>query len=396
MPSMPSSQTLLALRANRVEMDYDALLRNYARVERLVGDDRAIIPSLKANAYGHDAVEVATRLASRGVHGFATGSIVDAVAIREAGVSVPIIIFGGHGVGDLSALREYHLIPTVYSDLSLASVLADPAGGDVYLKVDAGFGRLGVPLADTMETVAALERGRRVTLRGVYTHVPFSTPEGLEWARRRMDAFYDVTDKLTSALGDRLITQALDSASLLNGFDDRCNAVSPGHVLFGLTPGVAIEGRDYDFEPVLKTITTELVQVRTFNEGTSLGLNGQYSLPGGGNVGVIPFGRGDGYRPGIDGRARVIVDGALVPIIGASLEHTMLDLTDVRGASVGMPVTVLGRGGNHRISVEDLAEWQNVRPVDVILGFDRHLAVMTSGAAEMRSSTVATWRTNDK
>lgn len=374
---------LMALRGNWSEMDYDAVARNYRRVETLVGDGRAIIASVKANAYGHGALNVARRLSACGAYGFATGAVRDAVAIRQAGIASPILVFGGYREAAMPILREHNLTPTVWNEQSLAAVMSDEQGGDVYLKIDAGFGRLGVSLDDAVSVAQAILAGGSAQLRGVYTHVPFTTRRGEEWARKRLNEYQLVVQQLSEIAGEDFITQALDSASLARRFPDTCNAVNPGHLLFGLNPGPDVLDADVEFEQVLRAVKTQLVQVTRYKTSARVGLNGHYSLRQGGIVGVVPFGRGDGYRVSRNADAYMLVNGARAPVIGASLEHSILDVSAVERAAIGDLVTVLGVDGDERIGIEDLALWGTVKPLDVLLGFDGRLPITDRSAAPL-------------
>ena len=201
-----------------MEMDFSAIEHNLAVVRRCAGDGKAIIASVKANAYGHGVVEVAGRLVQSGVEVLATGSWSDAVRMRRAGLRAPILMMGGALPSAIPDMLEWDLIPTVHNR-ELADAIKDNtrAKRRIYIKVDSGFGRLGVPLPDAHNFALQLARAPGLEIAGLYTHLPFFDAAGCKWARERLAQF----DALVAALArDGLeipITQSRASAALLAG-----------------------------------------------------------------------------------------------------------------------------------------------------------------------------------
>ena len=162
-----------------MDVDLDALVDNLDEVRRRIGPDVKVIASLKANAYGHGAVPVARRLCEHGVEMLSTGSFRDAVAMREAGIEAPILMFGTTLPSAIPEFVRHDLTPTVHNT-EMADAVAEC--GDrpvsVFIKVDCGFGRLGVPLRNAKNFVLKLASRPRVNIAGLYTHLPFFDQEG--------------------------------------------------------------------------------------------------------------------------------------------------------------------------------------------------------------------------
>jgi alanine racemase len=361
MPAMSSFDA----RPNRMDIDLDALAANLAQVRRCTRPGVAVIASVKANAYGHGIVPVAGRLAGAGVEVLATGSIADALAMREAGIGTPILMMGGALPAAMPELLRHDLIPTVHNrELADAVAAAADQRTPVYVKVDCGLGRLGVPLRAAHRFVLDLARQPKLEIAGLYTHLSFADAVGRDFARERYAGF----DALVAALArDGVaipITQARASSALLAGMEDPCSAVSPGGFLYGLSPlnpGVA------DIRPlwpVMASVRTALIQVseNAAEDG------GRYAAQVRGATGVVPFGRIDGHRAPIAGAgAHMLIDGAKAPILGVSLEHTVLDLSDVPSPRVGQEVVVMGTSGVCAVTIADIARWQGVGTLDVLM-----------------------------
>ncbi|MBM3517622.1 MAG: alanine racemase [Alphaproteobacteria bacterium] len=350
------------------EVDIANLHHNYAVVRRRLRRKK-LIGSVKADAYGHGAVRIAQELAALGVDALTTGSPDEALAIRRGGVRVPIIMLGCCPPGELPDLARAGLLPTI-TDLAGARVLAGamryPTA--VYVKVDCGLGRLGIPLADAPAAIRAIAAQPPLVVAGIYTHLPFHDAAGREWARAGLARF----DHLLRALAEEgvspAITQARASAGLFADLEDAANSVCAGHALygFGLTDA-AVAGAD-ELRPALRAITTRLIHLADQTPGTRQGA--PYGHSAARRTGVIPIGTADGLRRPPEGRpVPVVVRGHRVRLIGVSLEHAVVDLDEAPEAAVGDAVSLLGEG----VTLAELAALNGVTEREVLMQFARRI-----------------------
>jgi alanine racemase len=363
-------------RPNLMTIDLAALDANLALVRRLAGRGIAVVASVKANAYGHGIVEIARRLAERKVEVLATGFFADAVAMREAGVRTPILMMGGALPAAMSEVLRLDLIPTVHNgELLEAVATAAPRRVPIYIKVDGGLGRLGVPLREAQAFVLAAARSPRIEVAGLYTHLPFADEAGRAWAADRMAKFDALVADLAKAGLAIPVTQARASSALLAGITDHCTAVSPGGMLYGLAPVAAGMADVSALRPAMSAITTRLIHVSAAAADRTPGYESRHAARVTGATGVVPFGRLDGNRAPLAGSgAHMLIHGVKAPTLGVSLEHTVLDLSAVPRAAVGQEVVVLGASGNERIAVEDLARWQGAGVNDVLMSLNGRVA----------------------
>ncbi len=360
-------------RPNVMQIDLGAIDHNLALVRRLSQPGKAIIASVKANAYGHGIVSVARRLSAAGVEVLATGSFADAIAMRNAGIETPILMMGGALPSAVPELLRHGLMPTVHCRqlAEAVSALSSAYRARIYIKVDCGFGRLGVPLRDAHRFVMALARMQGIEIAGLYTHLPFSDPAGREWARERIARFDDLVAALARDGLAIPVTQASASASLLTGIADRCTAVSPGALLYGLAPIDQGLVDLPDLRPVMASVRTRVIQVSPTAADRTRDFEGRYASRVRSTMGVVPFGRVDGHRaPLPDSGAHMLIGGVKAPILGVSLEHTMLDLSDVPDPEVGREVIVLGHSIGARITLEDVARWQGIGVNDILMSLN--------------------------
>jgi alanine racemase len=172
-----------------------------------------------------------------GVPILATGEVAQARAIRAAGIELPIVLFAGAAPDELPALAREGFIPTI-TDLAGAKILSSAGLGaaPVYIKVDVGLGRLGIPLDEAQEAILRIKDLPGLSLEGLYTHASFNDEAGKAWAAGRLRAFDDLLDALSRRELVFPVTQARASSCVLAGLTDNCNSVCVGHALYGLAP----------------------------------------------------------------------------------------------------------------------------------------------------------------
>ena len=364
------------MRVNRVEIDLGALRQNYRHLVASLRADVKVIACIKANAYGHGAVEVARVLEREGVFALATASLDDAIRVREAGVRTPVLLFGGILPDAFEEALAYDLSPTVYDEESAAAAarFGKQSPVPVYVKVDCGLERLGVSLPEAFDFVGRLHRNPGVSLAGLYTHIPFTDLAGRDWASGQLAEFAKLVSALRTAGIDVPVTQAMASSCLLAGLSDDGNAVCPGHLLYGLSP-VQDEVADIaPYRPVLRSLRTQLIHVGRHGPGPPSASGNRLKTNGTRSIGVVPLGRYDGYRGPLPNRpATMILRGRRVPVIGVSLEYTTLALDDFEDPQPGESVTVIGDDGDDGIGLPEIADWWGMSPLDVLMSMNRRL-----------------------
>ncbi len=359
----------------RVEVDLDALEGNLREIRRRVGDGKKIIAIIKADAYGHGVVEVARALAAGDTYALATGSLEDAVAVRRSGNTARILILGGSLPETVPELLDHGLIPSV-DGMETARVVSETADAPspVFIKVDCGFGRFGVPLEAArtfVEDVAALPN---VRVEGVYTHLPFSDAAGRDWARRRHAAFDGLIAELAASGLEIPITQAVSSSGIAGGLTDGSNAVAPGSMLYGLAPVAPEVGDMSGFRPTLRAIVTRLIHATERAADRPLEADAEYLRHGVTATGIVPLGINEGYREAEPGRtAAMLMRGRRVPVLRVCLENTVLDLSAIDGPLPGEEVVAMGPGGEDEITLAEMAEWWECGPLSALMSFDRRL-----------------------
>ncbi len=358
----------------RLEVDLDALQENLREIRRRVGEGKKIIAAIKADAYGHGVVEVARALAAVDTYALATGSLEDAVAVRRSGNTARILILGNLPE-TVPELLGHGLIPSV-DGMETARVVAETADAPspVFIKVDCGYGRFGVPLEAArtfVEDVAALPN---VAVEGVYTHLPFTDAASRDWARRRHAAFDGMIAELAASGLEIPVTQAVSSSGIAGGVTDGSNAVAPGHILYGLAPVAPEVGNMSGFRPALRAIVTRLIHVTERAADRPPEADAEYLRHGVTATGIVPLGTNEGYRGAEPGRtAAMLLHGRRVPVLRVCLENTVLDLSAIDAPLPGEEVVAMGPGGEDEITLAEMARWWGCSPLSALMSFDRRL-----------------------
>lgn len=363
--------THLDTRPTWMEIDLDAVDSNVALIRRLAGPGIKILASVKANAYGHGVVDVSQRLAAAGVEILATGSFADAAALRESGIDRPILMMGGTLPSGIPDLFRLDLMPTVHNRELAEAASAAATGGrrrSVYIKVDCGLGRLGVPLREARPFVLDVARLSGLEVAGLYTHLPFWDADSRAWAIARMALFDRLIDDLARDGLQIPVTQVRASNGILEQLKDRCTAVSPGALLYGMT------GEAAGAKPVMRAIRSRLIHITPSSSDRGPAYDTRFAAKATGPTGVVPFGRVDGNRmPVAAAGAHMLIGGRKAPILSVSLEHAVIDLSAVPNAVPGTEVVILGRSGEASISLQDIARWQGWSNNDVVMALNERM-----------------------
>jgi alanine racemase len=281
-----------------------------------------------------------------------------AVALRQRGIDVPILLYGGTPASaDLvAAIEQYHLTPTVL-DVADAQTYERHATRRLkaFLKFDVGLERLGATPEDAPSLGVALRKLRHIVLRGVYTHLHVpphaqaaETGPYLHWQFARFTA---ALQALSEAGIDPPIRMAASSGVLMQTDEMHLNAVDPGHLLFGMYPS-GPRRPPLDLRPALRALKSRLVQVKMVHRVAFVD-QAPFAIQPGMSIGVFPFGISDGMP--LVNCGQVLVNGCRVPVLGVSLEHTRVDLTGVE-ARRGDEVVIVGRQGADEISSAEVLE----------------------------------------
>lgn len=347
------------MRPNVLEVDLDAIAHNVCRLRQHIGSDVQLFAALKANAYGFGIDRVADTVVAAGADGLAMVEVDHAVALRQRGIGVPILLYGGTpaSADAVAAMQEYGLMPTLL-DVADAQTYAHYAQRSLraFLKVDVGLERMGVSAHEVRPFATELRGLRNLELHGVYTHLhvpPHARTEQVSpYIHWQFDGFTRAIEGLSEAGIEPPTRMAASSAVLMQTDEMNLNAVDPGHLLFGMYPAGPRQP-SLDLRPALCALKSRLVQVKTLHRAAFID-QAPFAIQPGMSIGVFPFGIADGMP--LVNCGQVLVNGRRVPVLGVSLEHTRIDLTGVE-ARRGDEVVIVGAQGAVEISAAEVLEY---------------------------------------
>jgi alanine racemase len=342
------------LRGNWYEIDLGAIRHNYRQLRADLPDHVCVYACLKRNAYGCGAGPVAKALAKENVDGFAVASVLDAIAIRREGLSNPILLYPGALPVASAVVKSLDLIVTVSSLNELRQWRAVIENLRVFIKVDLGFYRAGATPSQTIELLSEATADRKVRIEGLYAHMSELPGSGAEAAYKQFEKMNDIIRRARWMDASVPIVMMSSTEGVLNYPEMDFDAVDPGALFVGLSD-VERPTRDVFLRPALTEISTSLVSVKRLDPSLEPSVCIPWMRPDM-TIGVIGMGWGDGLPRHLMEGAVALVRGKRAQLLPPShLEHIRIDLSEIREASFGDQVVLLGRQGDEEISIEEVA-----------------------------------------
>ncbi len=348
------------LRRTWAEIDLDAIRQNYKTVRRQLSPGCRCMAVVKAEAYGHGAVPVATTLSAAGVDWFGVSNLEEALHLRNHGVTNPILIFSYTPPSEAAQLAKYHITQAVishdYAERLEAAAAAAGVTINVHIKLDTGMSRVGFLCQDSkmapLDAIATACAMPHLNAEGIFTH--FATADDSECDTVTHRQFSLFTDMLAQ-LQDRGITFSIrhccNSAAALRFPEMHLDMVRAGIVLYGAAPSAELKDRTPPHAAMsLKTVVS---QVKTVPTGTYISYGHTYRTTRTTVLATLPIGYADGLVRAAYGSFKVSVNGQLAPLVGrVCMDQCMIDVTDIPNVEEGTTVTIFGADG---VSVEDYA-----------------------------------------
>ena len=366
------------IRRTRVEVDLSAIVGNARAVREAAGAQLYAV--VKADGYGHGAIQVARALAAaRACEGFAVSLVEEGVALREAGVGLPVLVMGPSQVGGEEEIVAADLTPVVASEEDLGAlahvVHRRGAPVDAHLKVDTGMNRLGVAVERAGELAAEAGRGG-IRIVGLMTHFACADtddPADPDSMTRHQLARFAEADRAVVAAGAPLrVRHASNSAGALLFHEARFDLVRAGIAIYG--QGSWLDAGGPVRLPAMRLVT-EVAQLRTIESGASVGYGATWRAARPSRVAILPLGYADGLPRRATGHAQVAIRGVRAPLVGLiSMDIAIADVTDVPDIEVGDPVVLLGKAsGGASISAAEYGGWAGLSEYEVTCGMSKRV-----------------------
>ena len=344
----------------RADINLTAIRKNIMTMKDKIPNDKKVLAVIKANAYGHGAIEVANALRDLADY-YGVAFIDEAIELRKAGIRKPILILGHTDDSLFETIVDYDITQTIYS-LRQAKILSDVAlkkgaRAKIHIKIDTGMNRIGFACrqenVDSIVEIAALPG---IELEGIYTHYYLADVRDKQCANVQLQKF----GQMVAWLEEKNVTFSLrhisNSAGIMEMPNDTYDMVRAGIAMYGLYPSDEMEQETCILYPAME-LKSHVTHVKMIQAGETVGYGATYEAKDDRIIATVEVGYADGYPRALSNQGRMLVHGQYAPIVGrVCMDQTMIDVTDIDDVCIGDEVVVVGKQGANYISVEELAD----------------------------------------
>ncbi len=370
-----------------VKIDLDAIADNIAAVEKKAGVP--VMAVVKADAYGHGAIQVAKLLQDR-CSFFGVSSILEAMELRQAGLTAPILILGRTPVSALTHAVKLGIRPTIfhYNDAVALSREAELQGitAPFHFAVDTGMGRIGFqPTAESADLCVKIAALPHIQAEGLFSHFATADCANLSQAQVQAQRF-DRFDAMLKERGLHIPIRHLDNSAGLMNFSRHYEMVRSGIVTYGMYPSSEVAPSLLPLRPALQWLS-RVTHVKRLPPGCPISYGAAFVTSRSTVVATVPVGYADGYRRSLSGKFYVLIRGQKAPILGRiCMDQLMVDVTDIPGVALDDTVTLVGWDGKHHISMERIAAAADSFNYEFVCGISRRVPrIYCRGGKEVRS-----------
>ena len=371
----------------RVKIDLDVIRKNFDAVREKAGVP--VMAIVKADAYGHGAIQVARLLQDRCAF-FGVSSMLEAMELRQAGLIIPILILGHTPVRAFPEAIRQGIRPAIfrYEDAQAFSEAACELGvqAPFHFAVDTGMSRIGFQAdensADICARIAALPG---LKAEGLFSHFATADCEDLERSRNQAELF-DRFDLMLKDRGVEIPIRHLDNSAGLMNFPQHYDMVRSGIITYGMYPSAEVSPELLHLEPALQWLS-RVSHVKTLAPGREISYGGTFVTTRETVVATVPVGYADGYRRNLSGKFYVLIRGQRAPILGRiCMDQMMVDVTDIPGVSVEDRVVLVGSSGEETITMEQIAQAADSFNYEFVCGISRRVPrIYCSGGKTVHS-----------
>lgn len=374
-----------ATRPTWAEVSLSALRQNYRTVAEYVGARVTVCAVVKADAYGHGAVECASALEQEGATWLGVTSLDEAIPLREEGIATRILLMTGFWRGEEEEIVRLRLTPTVWETgqielLERAAARLGVSQLAVHLKVDTGMGRLGAALQDLTRICAVLNASPHLKVEGVSTHIASSEVLDAPSVGEQLKAFESARRVLHENGLDPQLIHAANTSAVISHHESWNTMIRPGLALYGYhlpfeRAGRSVSGRALriSVKPAL-TWKTQILSLRDMPAGQAIGYGGTYVTKAPTRIAILPVGYADGLNRELSSKGRVIVREHYAPIVGRiSMDLTTVDVTGIPGIEVADEVILLGSSDGLSVDAREHAELAHTIPYEILCAISKRV-----------------------
>ena len=342
------------------EIDLDIIGNNMTNIKKLVGD-KEVMAVVKADCYGHGAVEVSETLLENGASRLAVAMISEAIKLRDINITAPIMILGYTPLYLGEELINYDIEQTIY-DLDYAKELSDIAiklnkKAKVHIALDTGMGRIGfLPTEESLKSIVEISSLKGLDITGIFTHFSSADEKDKEYTINQFEKMQSFIKSLNNLGINIPLTHASNSGAITDMPNTYLDCVRAGIIIYGYYPSNDVDKTKISIEPAL-TLKAKIAHVKELDKNMYVGYNRKFMTTDKTIVATIPIGYADGYSRKLSNYGHVIINNKLAPIIGnVCMDQIMVDATNVGPVKTGDEVILLGKSNNVKYDADDMAK----------------------------------------
>lgn len=348
------------LRPAWAEIDLDAIAYNTRNIKQLIGN-KDLIAVVKANCYGHGAIDIIPTLLENGASRLAVAMISEALEIRENKITAPIMILGFTPLYLGEELINNDIEQTVY-DLDYARELSKIAlslnkKAKIHIAMDTGMGRIGfLPNEKSIDDITEIYSLEGIDVVGIFTHFSTSDEKDKEYSHQQFTKMMSVIDELEKRGIDIPLKHVANSGAIIDLPNTYLDAVRAGIILYGYYPSDEVNKSNLALKPAL-TLKATITNVKTLEKDMYISYGRTFKTSDKTVVATIPVGYADGYIRKLGENGKVIIKDQFAPIIGRiCMDQFMIDVTNIPDVKIGDEVILLGEKNNLKYNADDIAE----------------------------------------
>jgi alanine racemase len=373
------------------EIDLDAIAFNAAGLKARAGEKAELMVTVKANAYGHGAMQVARAAMEGGATRLAVHRTLEGVQLRQAGITAPILIMGYTLPAESERIVHWNLTPTINSQPQAEALSAAVARGKplpVHVKVDTGMSRYGLLPDEVVDFVRFLSGLPGLALEGLYTHHAVADLADKTFTHHQFSIYMDVVKQLEAAGFTFTLKHVSNSATTLDLPEMALDMVRCGIALYGLHPSDEVEPA-VPLRPALM-LKSRVARVRTLPSGASISYGRTYTTDRPTRVALVPVGYGDGYHRTLSNRGAVLIHGQRASTLGrVCMDQFVADVSHIPAVRLHDEVVLVGRQGEEHIPAEEVARWAETINYEVTTSLlPRVVRIYLRGGKEAERTTL--------
>lgn len=363
-------QRMKELRPVWAEINLDNLAHNMREVKRVVKRGTLITAVIKADGYGHGAVQIGKTLLENGADRFAVATLSEAIQLRKNYKDIPILILGYTPNNSAELVVKHNIIQTIYTyDQALAySKKAKELDNEVkvHIKIDTGMSRLGMRTdEETIKTIKEINKLPNLMIEGLFTHFAIADESEKEFTYGQAERFNFICNALEREDINIPIKHVSNSAAIIDLPEMNYNMVRAGIILYGLYPSREVDKKRVDLKEVM-SLKAEVSYVKEIEEGTGVSYGLLFKADKTTKIATLPIGYADGYTRLLTSKAKAIVKGTKVPVVGRiCMDQCMIEVTGL-DVNIGDEVILFGSDGNNNITIDEIAESLNTINYEIV------------------------------